>query len=148
MKADGGALVYIILAVISLIVSAVGKNKNKEHRPASSGHDVPKPDTEQGRPQNTWQKELEDLFGGNTDSRKPEVIEVKQEQDELSTRVRELNKYADSRQAAGTDEKGQIQSKSVFFYEDEEHEASDVNLEEFELRKAVIYAEVLNRKYF
>jgi len=147
MKADGGALVYIIIAVVSLVIRAISKNKNKEHPPVSSVPEVHNPESEQRKPQNTWQKELEDIFSAGTQDRKPEVIKVKQEPDEVSAQVRELNKYANFRRTAVTEGKGQ-HVESVFFHEDEEHEASDVNLEEFELRKAVIYAEVLNRKYF
>lgn len=149
MKADGGALVYIILAIISLIVSAVGRNRNKGRRPIPSSSEIPESEPQ---PQHTWQKELEDIFGtGRTVNPEPEtqVSESDETQsglEEMPPYVKELNKYAAS--ATNNEIEAQSNPTTASFQNEEEHESVGISLEDFELRKAIVYAEVLNRKYF
>ena len=160
MKADGGggALVYVILAVISLIVSAIGKNKNKVSRPVAPRPETAEPEHQPQQPATTWQKELEDIFGKVLTE--PEVVvdkprpqdtfsqtEVKKEvpKETMSSNVYELNKYAASKKANAEEAKKAEHSGAIHVLE-EEHE-NHFHIEEFELQKAVIYAEVLNRKY-
>jgi hypothetical protein len=165
MKADGGTLLYIALAVISLIVSAVRQNnKKKAVMPVPPR---PKPDMEESQPDPpaTWQKELEDIFGkvfvqpeekkdaGTNEkvehpkapdtvmSDSQEIIEVQEAQEELAGTL-----------AGKTTTSGKPLKKPVYadvpvnFLED--NALGTVVSEEFELRRAIIYSEVLNRKYF
>jgi hypothetical protein len=157
MKADGGALIYIIIAVVVAIVNAVTKSKKKEITPAPSKpyhEENPEP---QKTPQTTWQKELEDIFG---ELPKPEVVIEKPayEAPEPKTKpepeikaepsmVDQWNKYQASNKMAEPElipmEIDEHVHKSY-----SEPEPLPLDLEEFELRKAVIYSEVINRKYF
>jgi hypothetical protein len=159
MKADGGALLYIVIAVVSLIISAIGKNKKREMPPVSSEHSSDETEAPRQAPQPTWQKELEDIFGKVLDE--PEVAEKHQYEvpkpaempkhknanQQVDPTIAALNKYAESKQASREDKKADNNSHVMAPIE-EEHETTVFNPEEFELSKAVIYSEVLNRKYF
>jgi len=158
MKADGGALIYVILAIISIIVSVIGKNKNKR---VTQGPSAPQPVTEEpseDKPRPSWQKELEDIFGNVINE--PEVIVRKTPPREskpfepitteivtgsIGSKTKEEGKYIE------TSKTGPIDSTTIHtgsIHLEEEHEPATVTLEEFELSKAVIYSEILNRKYF
>jgi len=156
MKADGGALIYIVLAVISLIVSAVAKNKKKEMQTTSSKPTSSEPAEPKQPQQTTWQRELEDIFGKVLTQ--PEVVVERQEYAEPKPVVKKevkanamseegLKGSSNSISAVNSD---QIISEtpSAFHIEEEEHEFAGINFDDFELNKAVIYSEVLNRKYF
>lgn len=154
MKADGGALVYIILAVISLIVSAVSKNKNKQDRPVTTTPRESHPEVDPKEPQTTWQKELEEIFGYGTkrpqqadevDKQRTEKARVQQE--EISPYVSQLNRYAETHKSEVNTVESSVYVDALST-DEEEYESFVLNAEDFDLRKAVVYAEVLNRKYF
>jgi len=159
MKADGGALVYIILAVIAAVVNAVVKSKKKDSsiapKPSPTGTPAPRHE-----PQATWQKELEDIFGNVL--KEPEPVTKSQKQEEVNpfssskqetknipqaSITQEWNKYAELKKSAGSESKTAIKSEPLHVIE-EEHELAEFHIEDFELNKAIIYSEVLNRKYF
>lgn len=146
IKADGGggALVYIILAVISLIVSAVSKSQNKKMPQAPTAPQPQQQEPIPAEPQPTWQRELEDIFGKvlTQPERKPEPVAVPVET--VDSRVSEWNKYAQARESKP--EEVNTKSSPEVIEEEEHHELALA--EDFDLRRAVVYSEVLNRKYF
>lgn len=144
IKADGGggALVYIILAVISLIVSAVSKSQHKKMPQGPATPQPQQPEPIPAEPQPTWQQELEDIFGKvfTEPERKPEPAPV----ETVDNRVAEWNKYAQARESKPEDT--HINAHLEVIDEEEHHEMAMA--EEFDLQRAVVYSEVLNRKYF
>ena len=155
-KADGGgALIYIILAVISLIVSAIGKSKSKGTHQAPPAPGPSEQETKPHEPEVTWQKELEDIFGKvftepevSTQIPKNESAPVSSKKEVLSenvdTKVAELNKYAKFKEAKVEEDKP---TKHLEVIEEEERSPL-ASVEDFDLSMAVVYTEVLNRKYF
>jgi hypothetical protein len=161
MKADGGTLVYILIGLISVVISAVEKNRKKKlaasSRPASSGH--PASETQEP-PQPSWQKELEDIFGKSFDVPEPEANDRKQETP-ASTPQSEPKIYPNPKKVSQAEhwEKENAPMEPVMKSDvtllsknqastNDETEFALVDFEQFDLRKAVIYNEVLNRKYF
>jgi hypothetical protein len=156
MKADGGALVYIVLAIVSIIVSAIGKNKRKGIPQVPMN---PKPAEQEAKPvepQATWQKELEDIFGKAfsepemvSESPKNETVHTLEKKEVLAevpdAKVTEWNNYLQSKKTV-VEEPGPFADVEIYTLE-EEHSPL-VSFGDFELSKAVVYAEVLNRKYF
>lgn len=155
IKADGGALVYIILAVISLIVSAIGKSKSKGVPQIST---EPRHSEQKAEPvdsQTTWQKELEDIFGKviPVPEVKQEVLPKTKESGEqkgisteiTSMNVAERNLTAPSMKAGVEIHRPETHPEPLVV--EDEHETL-VSAEEFDLSRAVVYSEVLNRKYF
>jgi len=156
MKAEGGALIYVVLAVISLIVSAIGKSKKKVGPPVTSKPASEEPAVPHKEPQTTWQKELEDIFGKVLTE--PEVVVEKRQYEEpkpvLKPKIEpqvslanERTSYQDSKKTVSSEPKKTEPTQSIHVDEGE-HEVAGINLEEFELNKAIIYSEVLHRKYF
>ena len=156
MKAEGGALIYVVLAVISLIVSAIGKSKKKVGPPVTSKPASEEPAVPHKEPQTTWQKELEDIFGKVLTE--PEVVVEKRQYEEPKPVIKpkiepqvsvaeQRSVYMDAKKTISSEQKNAELSKSTHVDENE-HEIAGINLEEFELNKAIIYSEVLHRKYF
>jgi hypothetical protein len=155
MKADGGALLYIIIGIISLIVSAISKSKKKAARPYAPEYSKEETPHPQPEPQATWQKELEDIFGKVFDE--PEVVETKPQYNQptkaevidepISPYVEALNKYAQTKQGASAEPKIYDPIKEPV-YAEEETELASIHLNRSELSKAIIYSEIINRKYF
>lgn len=157
MKADGGALIYIIIAVVVAIVNAITKSKKKEIPSAPSKPYYEENPEPQKAPQTTWQKELEDIFG---ELPKPEVVVEKpifeppkpktEPQVEVKTEpsmVDQWNKYNEPEKLAEP-ELIPMEIAEHIHKTYNEPEPTLKDFEEFDLRKAVIYSEVINRKYF
>lgn len=170
MKADGGALVYILIAIISLVVSAISKNNEKKaKRPAPPVNDAPEweevPQPQASRPKTTWHQEFEEIFGEVTKpvykEYSPEEIkpEFDKEPEYLGSQESIIANEAEEEIKPGyVGEAITENESSVYFHqhsgiiesleEEQEMELQPVAREDFDLRKAVIYSEVINRKYF
>jgi hypothetical protein len=131
IKSESNSLVYIIISIILLVISTIGKNKNKKHTPLPS-EGVPTPQT-------SWSKELEDIFGKIAEE-KP--IDPK-DTHEKEKPVEEIQKRKVTPKPA---------SDIAFHVLNNEHEElfseRIIPIDEHEMRKAIIYSEILNRKYF
>lgn len=157
IKADGGggALVYIVLAVISLVVSAIGKSKKKGIPEVPTSRGPAQQEDKPVEPQTTWQRELEDIFGKvlsepEVSSEAPKHGPFSPSKKEafpetLDPKVSELNKYAQSIDKKA--EEARSDKHSELIAEEELHYSAAL-FEDFELSKAIVYAEVINRKYF
>lgn len=164
MKADGGALFYIIIAVLSLIVSAISKsNKKTAGKPVISN--APEEETEEV-PQNPWEKELQEIFGKKEPAASvPEKRLVRENGEPNRDRVPEITgtqkaMYAQEAEEELKNYRGEIsieqpavrsvsedEIRSSKHAPEEEEPVFSSGFEEFDLRKAIIYNEVLNRKY-
>jgi hypothetical protein len=159
MKADSSSLLYIIISIVLLIISAVGKANKKAAQkpqvrpPAPSPMDEPVPT---GLP-----REFEEIFGKIFQEERPKVPEpevVFEEAESLETIVPQnyneeaeslevIEEEAQSLEDLNIDENLPVKRiESVLL--DEQREQKNEILEGFEMRKAIIYAEILNRKYF
>jgi cell division protein FtsN len=165
MKADGGTLLYIILAVISLIVSVIRQSNKKKAGIPVPPSSSPDKEENQPNPQSTWQKELEDIFGKRfsvpeekgevttyeeVEKQKAPEREISYSQEIID--VQEAKEKLERTYAGETITNEQSHMSSIYSYKPndllEDYALEPVVSEEFELRKAIIYSEVLNRKYF
>jgi hypothetical protein len=161
MKADGGTLLYILIGLISVIISAVEKNRKKKAAanriPANPSVPAPEPHTS-SRPE--WQKELEDIFGKPFEDSRTEADNKRQEEPvmpraepvlipapEKVRRPREHWERATS-PVLSTEIISPVVKPEAQKSTEEDDQLITVDSEYFDLRKAVIYNEVLNRKYF
>jgi len=150
MKAEGGGLIYIIISIVFLIISAYQKNKKKREQaahPAEGGE-------ESTHPTPGWQKELEDIFGPVDPV--PEVVSVPStrydDNKPVATTIAEHERVEritpkEGKIATNTDHRIMKDFPADLTVQ-EGHEIANIDLDEFELEKAVIYSEILNRKYF
>ncbi|MDP4209580.1 MAG: hypothetical protein Q8928_12275 [Bacteroidota bacterium] len=139
MKADSSTLVYIIISVVLLVVSAFNKNKKKTSSDEQGGglpENIPRA--------NPWEKELEDIFG-KVLGQEPEPVPKREFVPEPVTQSEALKNEPPRLKQPQT---VVPHSSSSFIYNDEEPEERRIELSGQEFEKAVIYAEILNRKYF
>ena len=139
MKAEGGSLIYIIISIVFLIFSAYQKNKKKVGQPTSEPNEAP-----ETNPQPSWQKELEDIFGPVNEpevviAEQPRPVDIIQHQP-----VKEVKAFVPEK----LQEKPTNQLHRQMIAVEEEHELAVIDIDEFELGRAVVYTEILNRKYF
>ncbi len=174
MKADSGSWLYIILSIVFLALSAFG-NKNKKKATTSTppindedGYEPVSPSQPSSRPSSrNWPKSLEDVLSEVLDvPKKPEVAYERPQTFSQET-IPETNPYS----YENIDEEAESLetiSNEVFNYEtipDDkykriEHVESPISqirkedsepilsLDNLDLRQGIIYAEILNRKYF
>jgi len=156
MKADGGTLVYILIGLISVIISAVEKNRKKKLASQQAPAKRPASETQE-QPQPSWQKELEDIFGKSFEAPQPEINDKKQEAPAYTAETKPVI-YPQKKQQVEHWEKSNasipavekstpITVKNLTTVEDN-NEFAYVDFENFDARKAIIYTEVFNRKYF
>jgi hypothetical protein len=151
IKAESHSLIYIVISIILLIISSIGKNRNKKQLatpPSEEG--VPSPPT-------TWQQELEDVFTkisgeepvhGNTN---PKQEQVKTETQTLTfPYIEPKPSPANVNQPTVTPFKESFSNAGLSFTSRQEENLSvrGIDMDENELRKAIIYSEIINRKYF
>lgn len=173
MKADSGSWLYIILSIVFLALSAFG-NKNKKKATTSTPpindedefEPVPTSQAPSQAPSRNWPKSLEDVLSEVLDTpKRPEVV---YERPQPFSREEVLENTQNSYEKI-EDEAQSLESISdeVFTYETlgqdkrkiehvdapmisntkEEHEPV-LSLANLDLRQGIIYAEILNRKYF
>lgn len=170
MKAESGSLVYIIISIALLIISSLGKKK-KQVNPPTTDYE---PDYDQHpqapRPQQTseWPKDLEDVFGKMFDVETPKPAEKPysyEEEYKPETTYSSYENYipenesleiikeeSDSLEILKPNEADYVVGKKYEFESEMEYdldlEEPAFAIDEIEVEKAVVYAEIINRKYF
>ncbi len=151
MEAESNSLLYIIISIILLIISTVGKNKNKQKTIPQQTANEPQPT------QAPWQKELEDVFGELTgmkpanDKKYPKHEQWEYEPEPIKTQAFEPILVSNELQKDFINPIESIPTGNVNTINITKNEyVSDryLFMDENEMRKAVIYSEILNRKYF
>lgn len=171
MKADTGSWLYILLSIVFLIISAIS-NKNKK-RASTSTPPINDDDYEPASPpQRTWPRNFDEVLTEVLDLPKPKPQEVVSEQPHSRTNA-PLESTQNSYESIGNEAQSlETIEEEVFTYEAPEKEKKqpekpliatkteetkekkkEVSLsifgeKEFDLRQGIIYAEILNRKYF
>ncbi len=148
MKAESSSLVYIIISVVLLIVSAIRKNKNKNQT-------APRPISEDSpTPQAPWQRELENVFG-KIIGEEPEIEKtitqrelLTIEKEPVNTLQFEMSPIQSNFQDGSTKPFQNLSVNSVNNKQDGGYLKGIIELDENEIRKAIIYSEIINRKYF
>ena len=170
MKADSGSWLYILLSIVFLVISAISnKNKKKASTSTPPINDDYEPEAP---PQRNWPRNFEEVLTEVLDLPKPKPQEVIVEQPPSRTSV-----PLESTQNSYENIENEAQSletikEEIFTYEapEEEKKQPDKPLtatkteetikakkegslsifgeKEFDLRQGIIYAEILNRKYF
>jgi hypothetical protein len=168
MKADsGGTLIYIIISIVLLIISSLGKSRKKPATPPTPDQEpeytdeIPSP-----KPQQTteWPKELEDIFGKMFDVEppKPEEKPTSYEEAYKPETYPSFDKYQFNKDQSLEVIEEENQSLEVIHSNETEYispiasietevEEKDERIfvpEEFEIDKALIYSAIINRKYF
>jgi hypothetical protein len=151
IKAESHSLIYIVISIILLIISSIGKNRNKKQLatpPSEEG--VPAPPT-------TWQQELEDVFT-KMSGEEPAYGKTtpKQEQvkfETLTTKVSDIEtkpSQANVNQTTAAPFRESVSNAGLSFTSRQEENLSvrNIDMDENEIRKAIIYSEIINRKYF
>lgn len=167
MKADAGSWLYIVLSIAFLILSAIG---NKKKKPTSSTEPV-NDDYEPAAPaEREWPRSFEDVLNEVLEKPKPREVIVEKPQSwsretVLDNPYHSYERIEDEAQSLETIE------EEVFSYEapvlerkDEKPIYTPIVVEkeikrteesepvlsnfDFDLRQGIIYAEILNRKYF
>jgi hypothetical protein len=135
MKFDIGTIFYIVLIVGSVIFSAIKKNQ-KKHKEVIDSDEEATSET----PQPTWQRELTDILGMPTEPPKQKPIPVVEPVSVVKPRPPEPVKTVPSAVPFQ-------HNPAPVLHEDDEHIGHSY-VEEFDPERAVIYSEILNRKYF
>lgn len=167
MKADSGSWIYIVLSVLFLIISAIGKNKKKAE--TASGPVGEELDTSQPNPEKAWPRNFEEVLTDVFDlpkqkevsyekppsrniysERYEKPVETIDEEEAQSLETTEIEKFSYETPVVPNEYvKPQYQSM-VVKSEDKLPKTLETVFEsgEFNLKKGIIYAEILNRKYF
>lgn len=147
MKAESSNLVYIIISVVLLIVSAIRKNKNKNQTAQRPVEDSP-------TPQAPWQRELENVFG-KIIGEEPEIEKTYPQRELLTTEKEpvktlqfEMSPIYSNFQDGSLKPFENLSVISVSNQQDGGYLKGIIELDENEIRKAIIYSEIINRKYF
>lgn len=168
MKADAGTWVYIILGIVVFVINTIGKNKKKQDVTTK------RPDADYEAPSETpkWPKTLEDVLADALDLPKPKEVVIPQKVKEEKEVRKDI--YAEKYGKAAYP----VEAQSLETIEDEiysletpleakviemnkyqpmvvpkeikkpEEKKEELALQQFDLRQGIIYAEILNRKYF
>lgn len=169
MKAESGSWIYILLSVVFLVLSAIG-NKNKKRAEAASRPDEEDYDTQPAPSERNWPRSLEDVLN--------EVLEVPKKQEVVVERPHSWSQEYEMEKPHTfeyhTEEAQSLETinDEIFSYETameplnldrpvyqsispiretevvEEVTEPEVQMHDFDLRQGIIYAEILNRKYF
>lgn len=161
MKADSSALVYIIISIALLIISSIGKAKKQagERPPARPPSRPPSPMDEPvptGLP-----REFEEIFGKIfTQEQQPvpeqEIVYDNEEEFETSEIPQNYNPQYESLETI-TEEAESLESINIteepvasvnYTGIQEEQEYDNTYIQDIDLEKAIIYSEIINRKYF
>lgn len=166
MKADSGSWLYILLSIVFLVLSAVG-NRNKKKATTSTQPVNDEDDYEPSPSERNWPKSLDDVLN--------EVLDLPKKPEVVTTNPQPWSRDTILEKSYGSYERIEEEAKSLetieaetFSYDSpeeikrgyspiivapekvekvEEHEPVLV-LSDFDLRQGIIYAEILNRKYF
>ena len=148
MKAESNSLIYIIISIVLLIVSAIRKNKNKnQSAPLPTSEDSP-------QPQAPWQRELENVFGKligeepQIEKTHPQRELLTVEKEPVKTLQFEMSPIQSNFQDVSSQPFQKLSVISINNRQDGGYFNGIINLDENEIRKAIIYSEIINRKYF
>ncbi|MFC2136819.1 hypothetical protein ACFLTE_01455 [Bacteroidota bacterium] len=159
---------YVIIAIISIVVSIIGKKQKKLQqqkqrqqqqdeysKSASAEREPEQPSYNKGRTDiNDFfemfkeavneEEEVEDTEEEYEENTEPELIEKEEEPEVLDSPVSELDKVT---------EEGISLIESYSYDIDESKEIGDLKeqgfkLEEFDIKNAIIFSEILNRKQY
>ena len=153
-----GTILYIIIAGIAFIVSVISKNKKKNARrttPVNNNTDNP----EKERP---FISNIERLLNEKLDTQSHYLDRDASEEDYIEEEEPELEKEVvldfvppemlddkeDTPYSVEYDDTSKIFAKTIEDSEIKGEEEENPLLEEFDLQKAVIYSEIINRKDF
>lgn len=171
MKADSGSLVYIIISIALLIISSLGKKKKPVNPPTTDYEPDYEPQAPRPQQASEWPKDLEDVFGKMFDVEIPKPAEAPKPVEKAQTYKEEsvpespyfsyetykpdnesLEVIANENQTLETisaNEYEQVKSSLLRDGIDEEQEEEPAfAFDGSDLEKAVIYAEIINRKHF
>ena len=146
---DIGTLIIILISIIGLVASAIGKNKRlKESGGHGSGESK---DNEQGWPfgGEAWK----DIFGGGEEEKEwgqpKEKMETSWNSSEYDYQE-QAEQTADSKTRESAQKKSsKTHSKRKTHYKNEKKSSYLGELmKDFDLKKAVIYSEIIDRKEF
>lgn len=161
IKAESGSLLYIIISIIVLIVSAFSKKNQKEGKNWSDDpQHHPHPQETANEP--PWAKEWGDIFGKVLQNEpypqkteKPpaplyheDTAERIKTEDHLSEQEREKEKRKVAHQHNSKITTKDHNNHVAMLWDEEEASGSIFHPEEFELERAVIYNAILEPKYF
>jgi hypothetical protein len=167
MKADAGTWIYIILGIVIFVINTIGKNKKKQNTTTQ------RPDADYDVPSETpkWPKNLEDVLSEVLDLPKQKEIivpkEVKKEEKEVrkdiyaekygkpayETEAQSLETIEDEIYSLETPMEAKPMTKyqplsSTVEMKKPEEKKEELVFQHIDLREGIIYAEILNRKYF
>ena len=146
---DGvSAILYIIISAIIILVGVLGKKKKPQQIPGGSGNGEPE-----------GMDFFEKLGLKDIDEGKEEYIDVEEEVEETKKADdSELHEISITPAFEDQSDKKVVVTEKIFEEETEEENAysilsdevdNDINeiKDEFDLKKAIIYSEIINRKY-
>lgn len=149
MKADTSWF-YIVISVIFIIISALGKNKKKQEASVPP-RKKPEYDSGEPEPKTTWPKSFEDILTEVLEVPKTKEVIFRNEApyvDETPSPVKEPEKKPIKIQEEKKLQEGDRNPKTAPEPEEKEVFYPRFNVEEMDLRQGIIYSEILNRKYF
>lgn len=124
-------LVVVILTILIAAAGAIGQMKKKKQMPVEPG--------EQKTPEDIWELFKQETFQQKP-FRTPVLAEVEEEESEPSVNVQGY--LFEAKNEGGLLEKNEMKVQAPVT------KNTIKNKERFPLQKAVIYSEILNRKYF
>jgi hypothetical protein len=167
MKAESGTWIYILLSIVFLVLSAIG-NKNKKKAETTSHPDDDDYDTQPTPSERNWPRSLEDVLNEVLDvPKKPEVVVEKpswsrqvevekphsyeyhtEKPQSLETIDEEIFSYETALEPLNMDRPVYQSISPIREAQVGEDTDREVKIQDFDLRQGIIYAEILNRKYF
>ena len=154
MKIEISTLVYVLVGLGSLIFSAYSNHKKREHQ----GSQPTIPAEVDEIPRSSWERELEEILGVPSEPKVlsdvlepiPDMEAHKDDEKELNPRMT-VDTMAEQKSDSKTSqlaESASISDRRELILEGEEPVSAHIYLEDFQIERAIIYSEVLNRKYF
>jgi hypothetical protein len=145
-------LIVIILTLIVAVVGALGQIKKKKNAPQTNSEDESKNDF--------WSFITEDITENQIERQEPEEQNIQSEPETFAQQVKLLNKKQEEKIQenrefskynfkAGNEGKSVLKDNLSANSEDKKQPKKKTKRKarDFSLRKAVIYSEILNRKY-
>jgi hypothetical protein len=153
MKAEAGSWFYIILSIAFIIISALGKNKKKV---TASPQPLNEP-APSHKEEKKWPKTLEEILSEVLDVPKSQEVIIAKEEIPVITQKAENSSNKNYEQEVPKHEISIPEKKTTTTKPETNSEPKlkpneipvTVKFErDFDLREGIIYAEILNRKYF
>ena len=135
MEDGASSILYIIISVIIILVGILGKKKKPQQVPGGSDNKEP------------GIMDFFDKLGlADTEKEREEFIDIEEEEE---TKVAPTVKDHIEKKSEVTEQISEVESeeKKAFEISDEFDYETDEIKDEFDLKKAIIYSEIINRKY-